>query len=236
MSVHIEAANKYIDMTCGPLHLEWTMDAYWGLVTQKYLFKGVKDIYSALVAGGYTESNPLDSNDGDNKAFFIPTRNIDRKVFVTTSQNFNLVYIMDKNFDDDVLHVRQFWNEYKRGALWNTVKDLIGTMKKAIQNVETLANFADDHSKYAHRYSLKAYKNCDFSIGYESNNLFMTSYGDSRDSGYVLSYREQNPMFSSGPKVDGSKNSFRMLEMVSTIDIPCTASELKIKYVGIKGY
>lgn len=229
-------ANHYLNENCGALHLAWVLDHYWGLVTQKVILPTASLIYDELLKKDYSEKNKLDIHDGE--VYFIPSDN--KKVFVQTTQSRDFLYIININKTKDSwnnLHIRRIYRELDQTDDWYSDKELIGNMKLALQNIDTLMEYHDDHYQFSSRPSLEAYRKIDFKIPYYPKDHMKerSNYGDFRDGGYILSYDGYLSDIST-PRVEGAKYVFHDLEMQATSYLPCLASELEIKIPHLDGY
>lgn len=228
-------AEKYLSDECGPLHLNWAIDHYWGLVTRDIIIPSSLAIYNVLVEKNYTEKKRFEYNDLDNTAFYIPCPN--KKVWVETTQSRDFLYIMDDhgapNFNFIDLHVRRIYRDLKKNSyLMSELKGASANelFRKMLQNVDSLSEYHDDHYQYSHRPSLKVYQETNFQIPFHGSGRGRIFYGDFRDPGYILSYN------SISPRVEGSVMSFHTLEHIATLYLPCLASDLGIKVPQLKGY
>lgn len=228
-------AEKYYNEKCGPLHLSWAMDRYWGLVTERVIMPNAIAIHEALVQKGHNEENVFDFA-SDDTTFFIPCKN--RKVFVHTTQSRDYLYIVGSDFPElreDDLHIRRIYRQWKDS--YYTAKECFGTVKRALQYADTLNEYSDDHYQYSHRPSLEAYRKVNFQIPYHPKDHMKEKsyYGDFRDGGYVLSYNGWMSK-ASGPRVEGSKYVFSDLEIIATCYLTCLADALELSTPRLDGY
>jgi hypothetical protein len=199
------AAHEMKDPYCGSQELGWMVDAYWGLVTKQRILPACAEIHKALVAGGFSETNKHDYNDLDCKVYYIDARH---RVFAQSGQNYSFLFILkDAETDWPEFHIRQFWGRWDKEAY--LPKGLLESVENAIAHVPTLEKFADDHYTYSHRWSLEKYRAINFSIRGNGTH----TYGDFRDSGYVLSYYGAQPK----PSVEGSLKSFGLLSYTQRV-------------------
>ncbi len=145
-------AQKLSQNECGELFLGWLMDEYWGHIVKDTLLPNANKIYDALVAKGITQDKKLDFNDADDTAFYIPSPT-GVKVWVHTTQNLDFIYIID----DKKFHVRRIYRTWGKRNSYQKVKDVIGSLKKALQNADYLSEYHDDHYEYSRRHSLDYY-------------------------------------------------------------------------------
>lgn len=158
-------------------HVNWWMEKYVAHEVDAKLLPDLNKLYDVCVKHNLTEQNDLNHNDGDNTLFFIPHDKY--KIICTTSQNLNYIYSWDKY----ELHIRRYYNKWKLKDDYDKEEnaEYVG-IEFAIKNARDLVdNWADDvlGNRYVHRPSLDWYKQKDFE----------PCYKDSRDAGYVLSYR-----------------------------------------------
>lgn len=230
-------ATKYLNETCGTLHLSWVLDHYWGLVTEKVILPAAHIIYDKLVEKDFSEKNKSTYGDADGHIFFIPSPN--KKVWVHTTQSRDYLYIISNDSrlgsEWQDLHIRRIYREYD-GTLFSK-KELISSMDKAIENAEFLMECHDDHYKYSSRCSLEAYRKINFKIPFSPKDHMkeVSHYGDFRDNGYILSYNGWRAK-TSHPTVEGAKMAFTDLEVITNCYLPSVASDLEVSVPGLRGY
>lgn len=200
-------------------YLELTVDTYWTRYCRKYVIPAVNQIYYKLVSEGMDASNKLNYNDGDDNLWFLPTDS--KQVFCHTSQNMNLLFILD---DDGNFNIRRYYDEYvlpkdiddkfdKEDAECNEEECANGGVSWAIKNAENLSeNWSDEILKnpYPKRPSLRHYQ----------ENGFECRYNDFRDAGYVAS------SFAFNHKMEGSMIRHGMYKIVFDCYLPCMLREL----------
>jgi len=224
--IEMATAQQYLEMECGTLHLSWAMDSYWGLITQNYILPTARLVYDQLVARAATEKHPFSV--GDDDVFFIPKKK--KKVFVHTTQSVDLLYVIQDKEGTDLgrFDVRRLYRRFsKRGGY--SIKDLIGSLKKALRHADTLSEYSDDNSQFSRRPSLEAYRQVKFQIPYHPDDRDKEPdfYGDFRDGGYILSYD-----FFTGkqcPTVEGSKYVFNELDTLASHWLPSVARNLGLE-------
>lgn len=204
------------------LNLQWIADKFWGLRIAK-LLPEFERIYKELVDKKITRKNKIDFNDADDTVFYLPCKT--KRVFVHTGQNFNFIYVWDKDRSPGFrrLHIRQFYDVYDIKADPEYLKeeeDLFkkkvakGGYKQAIIEAQGITEtWADDYkgNPYPFRYSLKHYIDNDFEM----------KYGDARDYGYIASWEEFG-----ASKVESSLRNHTILDLVETCFVPCIIAEL----------
>ena len=233
-------ATKYLDESCGTLHLEWVMDHYWGLVTEKVILPSARIIYDELVKRGHGEKNTLMWGDADGHVCYIPCEG--RKVFVHTTQSRDYLYIINEGETEDSwggrFDIRRIYRQLEKDD-WTYEELMKGkrSINKMLEYADSLAEHHDDHKKWAtNRPSLEAYRRINFEIPYTKEHMKEKSfYGDFRDSGYILSY-EFFRARTSHPTVEGSKYVFYDLEILATCNLPSIGMDLDIKLPGLSGY
>jgi hypothetical protein len=165
----------------GQLYLEWLVEHYIGRKVAKNI-DDIKLVVEALKTAGFTEDNPYDYNDSDNRLFYIPHK--EYLIFCAESQNTRYIYILSGNR----LHIRRYYDEYDFDGekdKWEKEEEEFYTKKgirAAIANSFWLNTQWSDciatDNHYPHRPSLQHFKDCDFDPRYK----------DCRDIGYVLTY------------------------------------------------
>jgi hypothetical protein len=230
-------ATKYLNEKCGPLHLAWALDHYWGLVTQQVILPGSLAIYEELLKHNLTEDNPRMWGDADGSIFYIPCA--DKKVFVHKTQGSHYLYIIqgtDESYgrfdirriypdlqEDDYVYQQAMKDRYNIDNLLSCAHDLM--------------SFNDDHKRWAsERPSLEAYRRIDFKIPYTLEHMKeLCHYGDPRDHGYILGY-DFNTAKIVHPMVEGSTHVFAELETIATCYLGSMACDLNIEVPELSGY
>lgn len=111
-------AKKYFEKSCGPLHLNWDIDAYWSLVAREVMIPHVIAIHQALVERGYDESNSLMYGDADGDVFWVPANNPNTKVVIHNNQRHDYMYVYTqmsgrlKGRHD--FHIRRIWRHHEK--------------------------------------------------------------------------------------------------------------------------
>lgn len=235
MSSDIERriASQYFRAPYGHMDLGWTVDAYWGLVTQKVLLPAALKIHQHLVEKKISEKNKHSFQCFDGKIFYIPV-SPGRKVFVHTTQSQDFLFVIQTGHVGR-LDIRRIFpiltkkeNEYTYGKVVSGKM----TVKKALGMAEELTGFSDDHLKWASsRPSLEAYRRVKFRIPHVSQKDHMKEilfYGDARDPGYVLSYS----FYEADARDPVVHNSMRVHEDIHhqvNVYLPSIAQDLGIK-------
>lgn len=227
-------ADKYVQKSCGWLHLGWDIDAYWNKVTKNYLIPSSELIYQELVKNNHTEENKLYSCTGSYQFWYIPTQSATRKVFVQDSYERAYLFVCDESKYGKTFHIRRVWKVWDSDKSdWRTEKilDLIEAkdISGILSHIDLFENFADDHYKYHRRHSLEFYKQIDFNMD-KFNDKYRV-YRDARDEGYVISYDS----FNGTSNVKHTCRSFGLLEYISTCAIPILAQELNISIPQLNG-
>lgn len=238
-----EFAAHFFDMKCGPLNLEWAIDAYWGKVVKEVLRPTIVDIYHALVNRNITEDNKIYTNDADSATYYIPHQT--RKVFVSTTQSRDFLYVYEEDKFRPSLHVRRIWREATSNKLHYKPSVMLKDIQSAINHADHLSEFADTTAQYVMRPGLQYYKEIDFAIPSDEdkyvgkNKSLRRTFGDFRDPGYVLSFEDwpsDEGIDYPPPRVEGSKYTFKDIEILATCFIPCLARELGIECRHLSGY
>lgn len=196
----------------GQLYLEWLIEHYVGRKVAANI-DDIKVIVEALKAKGFTEDNPYDYNDCDNRLFYIPHE--EKLIFCVETQNTRYIYILDGR----KFHVRRYYDEYDfdgKKDKWELREVAVYNRKgirHAISNAFWLSEqWSDcvDGNQYIVRPSLQYFKNCDFNL----------RYNDCRDAGYVLSFEN---LFN--PRADGA--AYHYTEIKSAFfQLRCTVREV----------
>lgn len=219
------------------LHLNWFLDAYWTKVTKEQFLPGLLAVYNKLVEKKISEKKPMYWGDADGKLYYIP--NDERKVFVFTTQSQDYLFVLTpmtgieyfpdaeegkhfgEEFETHSLHIRRIWRKFDKEH-YAFDKDRLKDVKAVLDNVESLAEFCDDHSQYPQRPSLEMYRKINFDLdNFHDKPRF---YGDIRDSGYILSMNDRYGMVG----VEGTKYSHNELEMLSTVNLGVMFHDLDI--------
>lgn len=200
------------------LFLQWAAERFWAAQFAKAM-PDIERIYDALVEQKITQKDPLNFNDGDDDAFYIPHRT--KKVFVYTTQNYNMLFVWDKRDTKyRQVHVRRFYDVYnpvdKFDAEEETEEETEFKKKVAKEGYKPAimtdwTGYADDYKEntYPDRYSLNHY-----------GKKFDMEYGDARDKGYIATWEEI------GNKVDDAIHHHGVLELLFTCYIPSLVYEL----------
>lgn len=156
------------------------------------------NVYERLVAKGSDYESKIVYNDLDNKAFYIPSPPPEKdedgdeeeplKIWSICTQNTNYLYILQETVVGYDFHIRQYWDRYvpDEDDSYQKKEDeryRNGGIEYAILKASFLAEYyADDilDNKYPKRPSLDFFKDANFKMNYQ----------DSRDKGYILSYKE----------------------------------------------
>ena len=217
-------------------NLSQTVNLFWGKVTAEVIQPSSRLVHQALKERGITEQKPLVFNDMDDKAFPVETTDPTRRVFVHTTQSRDYLYILNgaESYGFD-LHIRRIHRPWTPRSDYVNAKALTGSFKRALANADKLLEFDDDHAPFAKRHSLAFYRAFDFQVPFYSQKFTDPNiYGDARDDGYILSYRDESrysklPGFTPlPPRVEGSMYSHTDLTHISEIHLSGIAMELGI--------
>lgn len=228
-------ADKYVQKSCGWLHLGWDIDAYWTKVTKHFLIPASELIYQELVKKNHTEENKLYSCTGSYQFWYIPTQSETRKVFIQDSYDRTYLFVYDESKYGQTFHIRRVWKVWSPDKSdWRTEKilDLIESKNVSgiLSHLDLLENFADDHYEFSRRHSLDFYKLLDFNFDeYDDEHRI---YGDARDLGYVISYEASGRH---SYRIKDTIHSFGTLEYISTCALSIMAQELNINIPRING-
>lgn len=222
-----EIAKSVYEARSGTLHLEWVVDAYWGLVAENTILPQVKAIHQELVKKNHTEEKPFRHNDADNIAFFIPQEDNKLVLIDHGGESRNFLYVIKteskKNYDTNkyeetsAIHIRRYWDKFDKEKTWEPKEEC-----------------ADDKKQYPSRPSLDLYKEINFEINYDgSKKSKLRCYGDFRDNGYILSYNNYHLNYfkkeNRGVHVEGSTYSFHDIALIGSCFLPSLASSLEIE-------
>lgn len=222
-------AGHYLNSKVGHLHLEWMMDRYWTMVTNKVIIPAFVAIYDKLVAKGYSDKNKYSWGDADGYIYFI--HNEGKKVMVYTSQSRDYLITLGVNstwqYSSHSIHIRRVWRDFKKGVIYD-LADKIDNVASIINSVETFEEFNDNNSMYPRRPGLALYAKIQYNLDkFQEKPRF---YGDIRDPGYVLSYRGSTEL----ERVDGTKYSFYDIEKFATLYTQHIATELDVEVPSMK--
>lgn len=213
------------------LYLNQFLDAYWMKVTKEIFIPKLINIYDQLVEYRITEDNQISWGDADGYLYYIPNKS--RKVIVFTTQNRNYLFILlpekvmdyfpnnpegsqfGPEYDSYKLHIRRTWKPYKKECSYS-IPQIKGSIKKMLDSVEELEEFADDFSEYPQRPSLEVYHEVDFNIDTYKQSDKVSFCADYRDPGYILSF---DPIY--GGRLHGTKYSHNELELLLTCNLEC---------------
>lgn len=206
-------------------HLDWSsfeiglmVDRYWANYCRKYVIPAVEKIYSKLVELEATKNRQINFNDGDCNVWYSP--NLAKKVIFHTGQNYNFLIVLDKTS----LHVRRYYEAYELAEdtpcglkqEWKLEDELEMKEKGMLHAILMSGSFVEQYSDdvldnvYVQRPS---------KYNFEQTNFEMR-YGDSRDSGYVITYN----IF--GNSTQNTMSNIRMLQAIFDCDIPCILNEI----------
>jgi len=153
-------AKKYFEESCGSLHLNWDIDAYWSLIAKKIMIPHVVAIHQALVEKGYDENNTLMYGDADGDVFWLPANNPNTKVVVHTNQCRDYIYVYTQMPTDKYdrekhdFHVRRIWRHHEsRRGKWRVedIEELYAkVLGKDFEHIDLLSNekSTDMHEYY----------------------------------------------------------------------------------------
>lgn len=171
-------------------------------------------IHDALRARGCAEENPLRYNDDDNSAFHLPHES--RKVFCNTSQNLNIIFILEEGMMYDWsgfppssrwplelgwnVHVRRYWDAFDIEDEFHVEDFCEGDglslpIHQAIIRAKSLSEYSDhlEGNEYVYRPDLQWYKDKEFALEHDGSlPSKYRSYGDGRDPGFVLTTAERD--------------------------------------------
>lgn len=208
------------------LYVEWTIEHFVGDKVRK-LLPDINNLYDILVARNFSsEKEGFDFNDLDNGAYYIPNKR--KKLIVLTSQNFDFLIIVpnkkkeyeDLDFPNEEIHIRRLYRNYRKPEdeydKEEEAKYKKGGMLYAIKMAEGLHHDYSDNvlkNPYVQRPNLAFFK----------KNKYEVRYGDFRDCGYILSYRN---LLGHEEKVQGAIYYFSEIGN-AFFYIYCTLSSLK---------
>lgn len=226
-------------------HLNKTLDAFWGRITNKVFVPVLLSIYDKLVETNRTkDAKKIWWGDADGDLYYIP--NEKRKIIVFTTQSRDYLFVLTpmerieynpdaedggkigEEYESYSLHIRRVWRPLEKDSIWDQ-ENILSNINNALDAVETLEEYADDFSKYPQRPGLALYEKIDFDLDeYHDEPRF---YGDFRDPGYILSYNDR--FFSE--LVEGTKYSHIELEMLYTNSLNVMAAELDLDLPHLEG-
>lgn len=209
------------------LYVEWTIEHFVGDKVKK-LLPVIDELYDILVAKDFSsEKKEFDFNDLDNGAYYIPHKK--KKLIVLTSQNWDFLIIVPKKTKDygdlpnEEIHIRRLYRNYRKPEddydKEEEAKYKKGGMLYAIKMASGLSEDYSDNvlkNPYIRRPNLAYFKKAKFEV----------RYGDFRDCGYVLSYRN---LLGHEEKVQGAIYYFSEIGM-AFFYIYCTLGSLKEEY------
>lgn len=227
-------ANKYVQKSCGWLHLGWDIDAYWAKVTKDFLLPSSILIHQELVTKNHTEENKLYSCTGALQFWYIPTKSKTRKVFVQDSYDQMYLFVYDESKCGKTFHIRKVWKTWNPDVDDCRTEDVINLVEskdvlKIISHLNCFENFSDDHYKYGKKHSLDFYKILDFDFDHFNDKYRI--FGDTRDLGYIISYKSIYNTY----KCEDTSRKFGELEYISTCAISIAAQELEIDIPKLNG-
>lgn len=221
------------------IEFDRAIDAFWGKVAREVFIPTLIKIYDKMVETRRVKgARNISWGDADGDLYYIP--NDDRKVIVFTSQTYDYLFVLDpivtreyfsdapakekfgKELKTHTLHIRRIWRTLKKDSIHNQDK-ILSNIKSALDAVETLSEYSDDHSLYPQRPSLNLYSKIDFSLNeFHDKPRF---FGDLRDPGYILSCN--NRFFLD--RVEGAKYALTHLQSIAQCNLGVMASELDVK-------
>lgn len=232
-------ATKYLNESCGPLHLSWILDHYWGLVTKTTILPSAHLVYDELVKKGHTEENTLMWGDADGHVCYIPCKN--KKVFVHTTQNIDFLYVISETGrhggrDYGRFDIRRIYRDWEEDSWQADEARKDSSVQHWLSHADSLMEHHDDHYRYSRRPSLEAYRKVGFQIPYHPKDREKERdyYGDFRDGGYILSYDFFHAK--DHPRVEGSKIVLTELELLATCWLPSIGHDLDIELPQLGGY
>lgn len=211
----------YDRFNCATLDLEWTLEKYWANQVRKFI-PDLERIYVKLVENGQTEEACHEFNDLDDHVWYIPlTSDDNRRIFVHTSQNLNLIFVWDKSSVDNrygKVHIRRYWDKFEIKDKWDEQEDQ--GFKDAVAKHGRLAMLKEmNMDRFADDVLDKSYPTKP-SFDYFKKNNFKFRYEDGRDLGYVLTYSRLDN------KVDWALSHHGILKIVFECYIPSIISSL----------
>ncbi len=226
-SSHGTLAKVYEGLNCPTLKIEWTLEVYWANVARKN-YPILMEIYNKLVAHDYTRKNRFEYNDMDNHTWYIPHNEL--KVFVHTSQNHNLLFILPAELDGwNKYHIRRYWDDLKcpnakTNKLGNEFyKDdeaaFLDKVKKSGRKAALIEHNLEDYSDNVLNYPYPRRPNLD----YFTKSNYVPKYRDGRDDGYVLT------LDSMTNRVDWAIHQHGLLKAIFDCYIPSTHAELLLE-------
>ncbi len=114
--------------------IEWAIDRLLYLRFIDYVPK-LLSIYDKLVERNILSKSAVTWNDVDSKTFYIPTLEKgplgkkELKIFVSTTQNIDYLFIIDVGQFGTDIHVRRFWDKSKKSTMTNDWYDQHRTLK-----------------------------------------------------------------------------------------------------------
>lgn len=184
-------------------NMEWIVNSYVSLKLKHVMPKIIK-VYE-YIEKNYSEENPFIYK--YNKIFPIDFKSCKCKKFVfsISNQNHNFITIIDflNILSDKVnkIHIREYWNDfdYNDNCFDDYNHGIDNACDYAICKADWICKYISDASDFMNFYekdfrfppkrpNLDWYKSKEFSLEYQKAiDSFYTSYGDSRDFGYILS-------------------------------------------------
>jgi len=175
------------------LYFEWASERYMSDFIPE-IIEAIKITQKYLIEGNHTEDNRGGHGCGDRYVWYIPHKT--KIIQCHTSQNYNVILILDQNDYKTELHIRRFWESVDdaREDDWDIerTKDGFDLKKLLVESQWLTERFSDNlpGNQFIHRPDLKMFKKAinSNSMGSESGRpLFFL---DARDPGYVLSYEK----------------------------------------------
>ena len=181
-------------------NLKQAINSYVGNCARAYI-QTFFNLHGQLKKGRFSEKRKAEYNDGDNHAFYVPSR--EREVLCIESQNFNFVYILQESMvaiaqealgqkgihaKDYTFHIRQYWKRFDPKHSFDEDSEYAsGGVSQAIVRAERLLDYSDNFGKnrFVNRPDTGWFKHKGFDMSFHPNQHMTKycSYGDLRDKG-----------------------------------------------------